>query len=153
MCSQVGNHWFLCSPRSSLSISNIPHGALGSEILFTQKSFGQPFLYEPLYRPLTSCSRRLVSSTMDSKRMILANPSPVLEGLEPTFGEGEPRKQLFAIPHSPFLPLSRALHSLTYLSILLLQIPLPLLCKVGCICVLTSDQPGFKFCSLLFLAR
>lgn len=146
MCSQVENCWFLCSPRSSLSISNSPHGALGSEILFTQKSFGQPFLYEPGYRPLTSRSRKLVGSTMDSKQMILANPSPVLEGLEPAVGEGEPRKQLFAIPPSPFLPLSWALHFLTYLSILLLSIPLLLLCKVGCICVLTSDQPGFKFC-------
>lgn len=44
MCSQVEKYWFLCSPRTSFSISNIPHGTLGSGMLFTQESFGQPFL-------------------------------------------------------------------------------------------------------------
>lgn len=87
MCCQVENHWFLCPPRTSYSIFNIPLESLGPESLFTQESVRQPFSSPP------EGLGRLAEgwgSTMDREPPILTISSPVLEcGLDPAAGKGK----------------------------------------------------------------
>lgn len=118
MCSHVEKHWFLCSPRTSLSIANIPHGTLGPEILFYPRIIWAT-LPMPAYRPLTPCSSTAGwHKHHDSDQLILANPSPASGSLSlnQLLGRKNPECSSLPFPSSTLPLLSLALPSLTCLS-------------------------------------